>query len=70
MDTQKIEHTSFTAYMYARHAYMRSGSLVFPCSSRAGIAYKYKQMKNVHVVSRPEFHALSNAALVFAVSLI
>jgi hypothetical protein len=27
-------------------------------------------MQNVHVVSRPEFHALSNGALVTAVSLI
>ncbi len=27
-------------------------------------------MQNVHVVSRPEFHVLSNGALVFPVSLI
>jgi hypothetical protein len=27
-------------------------------------------MQNVHVVSKPEFHALSNGALVTAVSLI
>ncbi len=27
-------------------------------------------MQNAHVVSRPEFHALSNGALVFHVSLI
>jgi hypothetical protein len=52
------------------YAYMHAGLYVFPRSSRAEIANKYKANAKCHVVSKPEFNVLSNGALAFAVSLI
>jgi hypothetical protein len=35
----------FTVCLYLRHAYMHTGSYVFPCLSKAAIMWKYLQRK-------------------------
>jgi hypothetical protein len=49
---------------------MHSGLYVFPCPSRAKLAYKCILHFIFFVVSRRTFHAISTGALVFGVSLI
>jgi hypothetical protein len=45
---------------YVRHAYMRTGFYVFPCTSEAG-------MLNLYVINIPKCKTLSNGALGFPV---
>ncbi len=51
--------------------YMRTGSYVFPCHSKAEIMKKYKiNFEDLNDISRPKFNFLSNGALCFPVSLV